>query len=223
MGPAQPAAAVITTFTSRLGGIPELASQLPALRSGLHAWTAWPSWPPPDLPSDALIRVLTATKAGARGDDCPGRDLAGHRRPRRCGADLGRGRHPPRYPHRPPKPGGRGGDCPGRDLAGHRRPRRYGADLGRGLARQITESASASGGRAARQIPARRQDLSWWRVSPWRDWLVPSRNKAAARSPRSRLAPVSGRKGAGIRTPSSAPIATRTRDLLLSTSLHGWR
>ena len=59
LGPAEPPAAVITTFTSRLGGIPELASQLPALRSGLHAWTAWPSWPPPDLPSDALIRVLT--------------------------------------------------------------------------------------------------------------------------------------------------------------------
>ena len=59
LGPAEPPAAVITTFTSRLGGIPELARQLPALRSGLHAWTAWPSWPPPDLPSDALIRVLT--------------------------------------------------------------------------------------------------------------------------------------------------------------------
>ena len=59
LGPAEPPAAVITTFTSRLGGIPELASQLPALRSGLRAWTAWPSWPPPDLPSDALIRVLT--------------------------------------------------------------------------------------------------------------------------------------------------------------------
>ena len=59
LGPAEPPAAVITTFTSRLGGIPQIASQLPALRSGLRAWTAWPSWPPPDLPSDALIRVLT--------------------------------------------------------------------------------------------------------------------------------------------------------------------
>ena len=59
LGPAEPPAAVITTFTSRLGSMPELASQLPALRSGLRAWTAWPSWPPPDLPSDALIRVLT--------------------------------------------------------------------------------------------------------------------------------------------------------------------
>ena len=59
LGPAEPPAAVITTFTSRLGGIPELASQLPALRSGLRVWTAWPSWPPPDQPSDALIRVLT--------------------------------------------------------------------------------------------------------------------------------------------------------------------
>ena len=64
LGPAEPPAAVITTFTSRLGGIPELASQLPALRSGLRAWTAWPSWPPPDLPSDALIRVLTGHDGG---------------------------------------------------------------------------------------------------------------------------------------------------------------
>ena len=64
LGPVEPPAAVITTFTSRLGGIPELASQLPALRSGLHAWTAWPSWPPPDLPSDALIRVLTGHRGG---------------------------------------------------------------------------------------------------------------------------------------------------------------
>ena len=175
LGPAEPPAAVITTFTSRLGGIPELASQLPALRSGLRAWTAWPSWPPPDLPSDALIRVLTGHRGpvravaiapdgtwlatagerrdgadlgrgrhpprhphrprrrGARGGDRPGRDLAGHRRRRgRDGADLGRGRHPPRHPHRPRRRGDRGGDRPGRDLAGHRRRRRDGADLGRG-------------------------------------------------------------------------------------------
>jgi hypothetical protein len=59
LGPAEPAGALITTLTSRLGGIPELATQLPALRSGLRTWTAWPSWPPPDQPSDALIRVLT--------------------------------------------------------------------------------------------------------------------------------------------------------------------
>jgi hypothetical protein len=60
--PIEPADALITTFTSRLGGIPELAGQLPALRSGLRAWTAWPSWPPPDLSSDALIRVLAYHK-----------------------------------------------------------------------------------------------------------------------------------------------------------------
>jgi len=58
LGPIEPAGALITTLTSRLGGIPELAGQLPALRSGLGAWTAWPSWPPPDQ-SDALIRVLS--------------------------------------------------------------------------------------------------------------------------------------------------------------------
>ena len=246
LGPAEPPAAVITTFTSRLGGIPELASQLPALRSGLRAWTAWPSWPPPDLPSDALIRVLTghrglvtavaiapdgtwlatagtdgtvrtwaadgtprATLTGHDGgvsavaiapdgtwlatagndgtvrtwaadgtpratltghgwviavaiapdgtwlatagddgtariwaaDGTPRATLTGHdgwvsavaiapdgtwlatAGERRDGADLGRGRHPPRHPHRPRRPGARGGDRPGRDLAGHRRRR----------------------------------------------------------------------------------------------------
>ena len=59
LGPAKPPGASITTLTSRLGGIPELASQLPALRSALRAWTAWPAWPLPDQPSDALIRVIT--------------------------------------------------------------------------------------------------------------------------------------------------------------------
>jgi hypothetical protein len=59
LNPINPAAALTTILTSRLGGIPELASQLPALRSCLQAWTAWPSWPSADLPSDALIRVLT--------------------------------------------------------------------------------------------------------------------------------------------------------------------
>jgi NB-ARC domain/WD domain, G-beta repeat/APAF-1 helical domain len=59
LGPAEPEGALITTLSSRLGGFPELAAQLPALRSGLRTWTAWPSWLPPDQPSDALIRVLT--------------------------------------------------------------------------------------------------------------------------------------------------------------------
>jgi len=59
LGPIEPAEALTTMLTSRLGGIPELVGQLPALRSGLHTWTAWPSWPPPDQPPDALIRVLT--------------------------------------------------------------------------------------------------------------------------------------------------------------------
>jgi len=50
--------------------------------------------------------------------------------------------------------------------------------------------ASASGGRAARQIPARRQGLSYSGGSPpWRDRLVPIRDKAAARSFGSPFAP----------------------------------
>ena len=52
------------------------------------------------------------------------RDLAGHRRRRRDGADLGRGRHPPRHPHRPRLTGAGGGDRAGRDLAGHRQQQR---------------------------------------------------------------------------------------------------
>jgi hypothetical protein len=59
LGPFEPPDALITTFTSRLAGIPELEAQLPDLRAGLGAWTAWPSWPVPDQPPDALIRVLT--------------------------------------------------------------------------------------------------------------------------------------------------------------------
>jgi WD40 repeat protein len=59
LGPVEPASALTTILTSRLGGVPEVADQLPALRTGLHSWTAWPTWPLPDQPSDALIRIFT--------------------------------------------------------------------------------------------------------------------------------------------------------------------
>jgi WD40 repeat protein len=58
LGQIEPPAALITTLTGRLGAIPELADQLPALRSSLRTWTAWPAWLPPDQPSEALIRFL---------------------------------------------------------------------------------------------------------------------------------------------------------------------
>jgi hypothetical protein len=58
LGPIEPASALATVLTSRLGGVPEVAGQLPALRSGLRAWTAWPAWPLPDEPAGALRRVL---------------------------------------------------------------------------------------------------------------------------------------------------------------------
>ena len=58
LSPIEPAAALTTTLTSRLGDIPEVADQLPILRSDLHAWTAWPDWPLPDQP-DTLIRTIT--------------------------------------------------------------------------------------------------------------------------------------------------------------------
>lgn len=58
LGPIEPASALATVLTSRLGGVPEVADQLPALRSGLRAWTAWPAWPLPDEPAGALRRVL---------------------------------------------------------------------------------------------------------------------------------------------------------------------
>ena len=61
----------------------------------------------------------------------PGRHLAGHRRRRRDGADLGpRHRPDPPHPHRPHRRGAGGGGRPGRHLAGHRQRRRDGADLG---------------------------------------------------------------------------------------------
>ena len=75
----------------------------------------------------------------------------------------------------------------------------------KGLARQITEPTSASGGRAGRQIPARRQDLSYSGGSH-RDEIGLS--LPATRQRLGRLAPVwlpSGRRGVGIRTLSSAP------------------
>jgi hypothetical protein len=71
-----------------------------------------------------------------------------------------------------------------------------------GPARQITEPTSASGGRAARQVPAPAAgSVLRWRVSLWRDWLVPL---PAARQRLGRLAP-HGRKEAGIPMLSSAP------------------
>src|SRR5271166_2157699 len=93
----------------------------------------------------------------------------------------------------------------------------------KGLARQITEPAPASGGRAARQVPARRQDLSYGGGSPpWRDWLVRTRDKAAARSSGSPFCSQQ-RKRSRYSNAELRPDATRTRDLLLRSSLHGRR
>jgi APAF-1 helical domain len=94
LGPIEPGDALITTFTSRLGDLPEVAAQLPRLRGagcldGM-AVLAGPgpaagcSHPGPDRPPGR----------GERGGDRPGRQLAGHRRRRPDGADLGRGWHP---------------------------------------------------------------------------------------------------------------------------------
>jgi hypothetical protein len=67
LGPIEPRDALITTLTSRLGGMPEVAAQLPGLRAGLGVWTAWPSWPVPDQLPDALIRVITGHQGGVNG------------------------------------------------------------------------------------------------------------------------------------------------------------
>jgi hypothetical protein len=54
--------------------------------------------------------------------------------------------------------------------------------IAKGPARQITESASASGGRAGRQVPARRQDLSYGAGSPRGETgLFPARDKRLGR------------------------------------------
>ena len=129
LGPIEPPDALITALTSRLGGLPEVAAQLPGLRAGLGVWTAWPSWPVPDQPPDTLIRVITGHQDGVLGVAIiPGRHLARHRQQRRDGADLGRGRHPPRRPDRPPGPGERvwrsPRTAPGCATAGERRARR---------------------------------------------------------------------------------------------------
>ena len=89
-----------------------------------------------------------------------------------------------------------------------------------GSVRQITELASAPGERAARQVPARRQDLSYGAgLFLWRDWLVPGPRLGSG----SAAWLLQGRKAAGIRTLSSVPAATRPRDLLLRSSRHGRR
>jgi WD40 repeat protein len=64
LGPVQPATAMATILTSRLGGVSEVVHQLHALRSDLHAWTAWPDDRVPDEPPDALIHILTDHKRG---------------------------------------------------------------------------------------------------------------------------------------------------------------
>jgi hypothetical protein len=66
LGPIEPATALVTVFTSRLGGVPEVADQLSALRSELHAWTSWSAWPLPDQPSEELIRTLTSHQRPVR-------------------------------------------------------------------------------------------------------------------------------------------------------------
>jgi hypothetical protein len=67
LGPVEPAAALTTIFTSRLGGVPEVVGQLAALGSDLQAWTAWPDWPVPDQPPETLIRILTGYGDGTYG------------------------------------------------------------------------------------------------------------------------------------------------------------
>ena len=67
LGPVEPQDALITTLTSRLGGLADVAAQLPGLRAGLGVWTAWPSWPVPDQPPDALIRVITGHQGWVNG------------------------------------------------------------------------------------------------------------------------------------------------------------
>src|ERR1035437_3014753 len=62
--PTSPEAALITTLTSLLGGIPELADQLRALRGDLDTWTAWPVWPLPDQRSDVPVCLLIGHRGG---------------------------------------------------------------------------------------------------------------------------------------------------------------
>ena len=63
-------------------------------------------------------------------------------------------------------------------------------------------ACSASGGRAARPVPARRGgSVRWWRVSPWRDCPVPRPRQDSG----SVLWLPAGRKEVGIRRLSSSP------------------
>ena len=64
LGPAEPPTALATILTSRIGDLPELIGQLPALRAALDVWTAQPLWPLPDQSSDQGIRALAGHTGG---------------------------------------------------------------------------------------------------------------------------------------------------------------
>ena len=118
-----------------------------------------PRWPPPAAtgrcgsgtrPPAQTAPPSPATPACVGGGDRPGRQLPGHRRQRRHGADLGPG-HRPTAPPSPATPAGdRGGDRPGRHLAGHRQQRRHGADLGPGHRRRPAPPSPATPARCGR-------------------------------------------------------------------------
>ena len=134
LAPTDPPHSLIDILYSRVSHDPDWAAQAEALTASRK--------PPSADQQVAAARPARSRTAphphrprrpGDGGGDRPGRQLAGQRRRRRVGADLGPGHRPAaRRPHRPRRPGDGGGDRPGRHLAGQRRRRRVGADLGPG-------------------------------------------------------------------------------------------
>ena len=108
LAPTDPPHSLIDILYSRVSHDPDWAAQAEALTASRKLPALINKWPLPDLPDPALRRTLTGhTGPVDGGGDRPGRHLAGQRRRRRVGADLGPGHRPaarrPRRGHDRPR------------------------------------------------------------------------------------------------------------------------
>ena len=152
------------------------ATPSPATPARCRRWRSprtAPGWPPPATTTRCGSGTRTPAgpphphrphRPGAGAGGRPGRHLAGLRRRRRHGADLGPAhRTDPPHPHRPHRLGGGAGGRPGRHLAGLRRRRPDGADLGPAHRTQpatpspATPTGAGAGGRPGRHLAGLRR------------------------------------------------------------------
>ena len=135
LAPTDPPHSLIDILYSRVSHDPDWAAQAEALTASRKLPRLINKWPLPDLPDPALRRTLTGHVGPVTAVAiAPDGSLAGQRRRRRVGADLGPGhRRAARRPRRPRRPRWVAvAIAPDGSLAGQRRRRRVGADLGPG-------------------------------------------------------------------------------------------